>query len=107
MLKILSFTNVISQIKVTRNKLNKFDYLLHVNALLITTHPMMCCCIYCTKICKTKLTPKKKKKWYSSTQFCPESSAQFESFVLSCQKSLFHDSSQCENWKFNGVYGLK
>ena len=102
MLKILSFTNVISQIKVTRNKLNKFDYLLHVNTLLTTTHRMMCCCIYCTKI----LLPKKKKK-YSSTQFCQESSAQFDSFVLSCQKSLFHDSSQCENCKFNGVYGLK
>ena len=57
MLKILSFTNVISQIKVTRNKLNKFDYLLHVNTLLTTTHRMMCCCIYCTKI----LLPKKKK----------------------------------------------
>ena len=34
MLKILSFTNVISQINVTRNKLNKFDYLLRVNTSL-------------------------------------------------------------------------
>ena len=67
MLKILSFTNVISQIKVTRNKLNKFDYLLHVNALLTTTHRMMCCCIYCTKICKTKLTPKKKRMVFQHT----------------------------------------
>ena len=89
MLKILSFTNVISQIKVTRNKLNKFDYLLHVNALLTTTHRMMCCCIYCTKICKTKLTPKKKKNGIPAHSFVKSQALNSRALYFPVKKVFF------------------